>query len=250
MRILGLASLLSQVYYDQAGGSLAFSKNQDPSATMRDIADRFALKFPGLISYDAQSIENTGTTANLSFSSSKASDAVKAAAENNDGWWWSVGPTGTLHFHPKTGAATQTLHKLDMGSDIESMTVEENLERLVNSYILDYTGGTVTAQNAASIASYGIRELRESKTEITNSATANAAAAAYISKNSTPKRRIEMRVSSRYDIESIRPGDLVTVRNFDYPISALQIAKTEYNPDGIKLELEDILSFAKEVLTP
>lgn len=79
--------------------------------------------------------------------------------------------------------------------------------------------------------------------------TANAKAAAFISQNKDPSKITNVTINSRYDIESIRPGDLLTVRNFDYSISSLQIVRVEYNPDQIKVELESIVSFAKEVLS-
>lgn len=132
---------------------------------------------------------------------------------------------------------------------MDGITVEENLEKLVNTYTLTYTGGATTATDAASQAAYGIREYKETKTEITNGTTATNTANAYIAANKEPTRRITLTINSQYDFESIKPGDLVTVRNFDYPISTLQISKIEYNPDNMKIELEDILSFAKEVFT-
>lgn len=152
-----------------------------------------------------------------------------------------------MQFHPRTGAIGQTHHKLTYSGDIDSITAEEDLEKLVNSYTLDYTGGTTTATDATSQGLYGIRELKENKTEITNSTTAAQAANGYIEKNKNPVRRISLTVNSEYDFESIKPGDLVTVRNLEYDISSLQISKIEYNPDIMRIELEDFKSFSNEV---
>jgi len=248
MRALGLASMLSWIYYDSAG-TYEFSKNQEPTATITDAIDRFSIKYPGLITYTGSTAELTGTVANLSFSYDKASDAIKKATATASQWWWTIDGTGTLQFHPKTGAVGQTHHKLDFSGDVDGITVEENLEKLVNTYILTYTGGTVTSTDGTSQSAYGIRELRETKTEITNGTTATNTAVAYVAQNKNPTRRITLTINSQYDFESIRPGDLVTVRNFDYSISSLQISKIEYNPGNMKIELEDILSFANEVLT-
>lgn len=77
--------------------------------------------------------------------------------------------------------------------------------------------------------------------------TANNFGASYISKKKDAKRKIRIVVNTEYNIETIRPGDLVTVRNFQYEISSLQIQKIEYNSDRITLELEQITSLAQEI---
>ena len=63
-------------------------------------------------------------------------------------------------------------------------------------------------------------------------------ASSNLSRKKDLKRKIRIIVNDNYNIETIRPGDLATVRNFDYTISALQIQKIEYNADRIKIELE------------
>lgn len=101
MRALGLASMLSWIYYD-AAGAYSFAKNQDPSLTVKDIVDRFTVKYPGLMTYDANSVETTGTTANLSFAYDKANTATTKTAATASEWWWTVDGSGKFHFHPKT----------------------------------------------------------------------------------------------------------------------------------------------------
>lgn len=247
IRAVGIASMLSWIYYD-AAGAYTFSKNQDPSVTIKDIVDRFSIKYPNLISYDASSVETSGSTANLSFAYDKSLDAIKKAAQTTQ-WWWTVDGSGKLQFHPRTGGVGQIHHKVELGEEVDTIQVEEIVEKLVNKYVLEYTGGTVTSQDATSQMTYGIRELHESKTEITNSTTAQATADAYIQKNNDPTRRITATINSFYDIESVRPGDLITIRNVDLDISVLQISKIEYNPENIKVSLEDYNSLADEIST-
>lgn len=128
------------------------------------------------------------------------------------------------------------------------MTIEENTEKLVNRYILTYSGGsTLVTEDTTSQTAYGIRELRDDKQDINNLATAQSTSDAYIAKNKSPTRRITLVISSEYDFESIRPGDLITVRNIDVNISSFQINRIEYNPDQMKLELEYITSLAQEI---
>lgn len=57
MTALGLASLLSLVYFYQSG--YTFTKNQEVSLTIEDAIDSFSVDYPSLITYDASSIEST-----------------------------------------------------------------------------------------------------------------------------------------------------------------------------------------------
>ena len=55
-------------------------------------------------------------------------------------------------------------------------------------------------------------------------------------------------VNAQYDFESMKPGDLVTVRNLAYQIQSLQILRMEYSPKTVKLELDSIRSLSEEIL--
>lgn len=147
MRALGLASLLSYVYYASPGYS--FSKNQDANATVKDIVDSFSVDYPGLISYTGTSTEDVGANSNISFDYDKCLDALTKTVGTSS-YWWSIYADGTMQFHPKTGAVGQVTHNVTIGKDVDSIEVEENSEKVVNSYILDYSGGTVTASDAPS----------------------------------------------------------------------------------------------------
>lgn len=95
-----------------------------------------------------------------------------------------------------------------------------------------------------------MRHLHESKSsELGNLTTATNAGNAYIAANKDTKKKTSVTIKATYDIESIRPGDLLTITNLEYEISAVQILKIDYNPDSIKLELDEITSLPKEVFT-
>lgn len=115
--------------------------------------------------------------------------------------------------------------------------------------MLDYSGGSVTSQDAPSQTSYGLREFHESNGTITNSTTANAKASSEVTKNKSVTKNISIIVTDVYDIESIKPGDLVTVRNSNYPIVSLQVNAVEYGVNTARVELEFTSSLAKEVFS-
>ena len=65
--------------------------------------------------------------------------------------------------------------------------------------------------------------------------------------NKDPKKHIVLTVNARYDFESMKPGDLVTVRNLEYPVSSLQILRMEYSPKSVRLELDSVRNLQTEI---
>lgn len=140
------------------------------------------------------------------------------------------------------------MHRLQVGVNVDKITIEENSERIVNKYMLKYAGGTYTATDGESYDSNGLRELREDKSStINNLATATIAGDEFIQQNKDPIKKIIIDLNANYDIASIRAGHYVTVQNLEYEIFSLQVLKIEYNMDKMRLHLEDFSSFAQEV---
>lgn len=241
--VLGLATMLSNIYYYESG--YTFSKNQEASETIKDIIDSFSYTYPWIITYNT-SIESTGINSNISFDYTKCLDAINKAREVSS-YWWTVDESWVFQYHPKTGWIWQVTHNLTFWHDIESITIDEDTEDIVNKYILEWSSGTVTADNLTSIWAYGLKELKETKTDISNIGTANSVASQYITQNKDPKRDIKIVVNSNYNLEIIKPGHLVTVKNYEYEIINLQIAKIEYNTENVSLQLEKITSFSQEI---
>lgn len=137
-----------------------------------------------------------------------------------------------------------------MGVQVEKLIVEEKTEKLVNKYLLKYTGGgPYTASDATSQTDNGLRELYEVKDNISDLATATVAGDAYIANNKDYTRKINVTINDLYDIESIHAGHFLTINNSEYPVSSLQIQKIQYNMDSVELELEEITSLAREIFT-
>ncbi len=245
IRALGLASMMTWIFY--YSGAYTFSKSYEASIIMKDMVDYFATQYPGIISYDANSIENTGLVSYITFEYAKCFESANKI-QSTTPFWWHVDSSGKFHFHPSTWAIGQLEHIFTVGYDIENISIEETTEDIVNRYILTYAGwSTYTANDATSQTAYWIHESRETNSDINDLTTATNTASAYVAKYKNPKRRITIVVNERYNIETIRPWDLVTVMNFSYSISSLQIQKIEYNSNKIIIELEQIQSVAQEI---
>ncbi len=217
---------------------------------MKDIIDIFSAQYPGIITYTSgTSVEVTGSTANIAFDYDKCLDALKKVADTLQ-WYWTIDGSGVLQFHPNTGGATPVNHYFTIGKDIDSLEVEERSENIVNKYMLKYASGTQPSSDGTSQTDNGLRELYEDKTSIINDVgTATTEADNYIAQNKNAKKRIVMVINSRYDIESVHPGNLVTVRNLEYPILALKVVRTEYSMDKLRIELEESRTFSEQVFS-
>ena len=245
IRAIGIGSLLGRGYYKN-WSSKVFTKNQEPATTIKDIIDLFLLKYPWAIYYDWTSIENYWSSLSFDFSNDFNNLAIKKIVSTIP-FFWSVDWDWKINFHPKNWWIGVLTHNVTVWKDIDGLVASENSENVKNSYTLNYTGGTVSGSDSASITQYGEREYEETKAEISNVGTANIAVATYILENKDYKKRTSCTVNSQYNIESIRPWDLLTVRNLDYSILTLQINRIEYDTNTARLEMEKITSLWAEI---
>jgi len=213
---------------------------------MKEVADYFTTLYPGLLTYSGATIE-TATASNLVFDFNKCLEALGMIAESVNSWWWSIDGEAKLQFHPISGSPYKVTHLVTLEKQVESIVVDENVEKLVNNYLLYYTGGDTSASDGTSQTANGLRELKETKTEINDGTTATNSANSYIAQNKDYKRRITVVVNDQYDIESIHAGHFITINNTDFGIVSLQIQKLQYNINNVELELEYITSFGKEI---
>lgn len=268
---LGLASLINDLYF-QSGASYVFNKNQPAGQTVSEIVAYFNTVYTGGWIVDDGSIQ-TGPTVNISFNYTKCIDAIKKCAEVS-GYFFAIHPDGSVHFF--SDSPTGIEHCPVLQRDIQSLTVNEDAETIVNRYILTWSSGTVTVNDATSQTQYWIKELRETDTTILDVWTANTKANAYIAKWKDPRQKVSLILNPGYSfndntiwddtntwndadiwndfawkwgIEDVSPGEVITVRNSDYVMSALRIAKTDYNPEELRIDLEVADTFAKEILT-
>lgn len=263
LTILGLPSLLNDVYFPNS------TKNQSAGQTVKDIIDHAATLYPGWITYTT-GIE-TWPTVSLTFENKTCIEALNMVKDATS-YSFSITPQGVVNFFQ---TSTGTIHKLTLQKDLQSIVVDVDTEEIVNYYTLKWSGGTVIRQDSASITQYGQKELYEENTDIWDLTSAQTAANAYIAKNKVPKYKTSLVLNGSYTfssiafwddtdswndsqywndwditgIEDVQIGDLVTVKNTPYAINGLKIAKIDYNPEELKIELDDFDSFWKEFLT-
>jgi hypothetical protein len=240
---VGLQWLLNKVIFESGG--FTFTKNQEPKTTVQEIIDHFNTRYGGtLFNYTGSSLDTFGSSISRDYEFTTCIQALNDLA-NDTGFYWYVSAEGVVIFKQKPATAT---HKLTIQKHIDELILSDDHEDIVNEYNLTWKSGIVNSDDATSQTENGYREKYKKDTVISSSASAQITADEFIIDNKDEKRKITLTVNSSYDIESIEPGDTVTIENTPISISNLQVKKVRYNGDVVKLDLELIETLAKEIL--
>lgn len=243
LTVLGLVSLLSLDYY-MNGSSFQIVASADPGQLMRAIIDHFNTVYPtGLLSYSGGNIVNTGVTVNNTFNDQKWLDALRKTYElGSSGRYWTIRENGQVYFKDKAATAD---HRFTIGDDVSVGEIVKNSEQIVNYYQLRW-GAVPTVNNysdATSIAAYGRHTLIETATDVTNLTSANEKGDKKIEDYKNPRVQAKLRINSRYNIESVKPGNTCAVFNSkqgsDVFPDIMLITSVMYSPDFIDIEIEN-----------
>lgn len=247
---LGLVSFLSLGYF-RSSGSYEFTVSDDPGEVIKDIIDHFNTLYPGAwLSHTGGNVTTVGTTVTYDFNKTKWVDAVKKMADfAEEDWWWRVAEDGQIHLKDRPATTT---HVLTIGKDVDSGEIVKNNEKVINRYRLTWGTAPPTTtiyEDTTSQAAYGVREKLETDSDIGNQPTADQQGNKTIADNKDPKVEAKITVNTRYNIESIKPGHTVIIRNTKKGSTTLPadmlVTAIQYTPDGVTLTLENqIPSFA------
>jgi len=223
-----------------------FSKNQDPSQTIKDIIDYInTIYTAGWLSYDVWSIETYWTTVDIDFDYDNCLEALIKCIETTN-FKFFIDRDWKVYFKSKPVSAT---HTLTVWKDIEQINLEEDSENLINKLLLEYKSWILPYEDIASQGNYWLKEKYLSKTDLIDIASADEFWNNYIELYKNPINKTSIILNKNFNLENIKVWDTIKVKNFNYIINNLQIVKYSYTIDKIKLELEIFDSFGKEFIT-
>lgn len=196
----------------------------DPSVIMKLLLDKYKSN-GGTITYDDTSIDLSGTEVSYTFNVNSVYEGMSKCTELAPaGWYWYVDyATNKLNFHKKTDLPT---HTFTLDKDIIDAKFEKRIEDIVNT--IYFTGGDTGSGtnffkkyiNSNSVTKYGTKALKYTDQRVTLTATANTIANAILESRSEPELRVTLEILDSnneqglgYDIESIKVGDTIAVRN-------------------------------------
>lgn len=223
--ILGYAVEVGQrILKDGAGNTTIDYTSEDPSDIMRDVIDKY-IADGGSLTYDATTIDDTATTVSYRFANYTVKDALDKIIELTPyDWYWRIDPDGKIYLKQQSATAD---HKIYIGKHVSYMKPERSIEDVRN--VVYFVGGTPPGDpqlyrkytRTASITAYGLREEVLTDSRVTLASTADTKAGRFLDAHESPDTRTTIRILDNngqnsgigYDIESIRPGDTISIEN-------------------------------------
>lgn len=246
---IGLYAMLNAIFYNSGG--YVFTKNQAPDQTIKDIVDFFNSQYTAnRFSYSAWHVSPYGSNLNISFDYTKCNEAIANIQKATNDFFFYIDENGDVTY--KTNTFSTLDHKFTIWKDVEAIDVDESVENVSNKIMLK-RGGSWTErwpyQDAWSIATYWKREKVVTASDIQDGVSADIYWNTYISKNKDSKKEIVLTINSNYDLESIRPGQFVSVYNTDFQMKQLQIQKIDYRSESVRVYLDQYTTFSQSILS-
>ena len=135
----------------------------------------------------------------------------------------------------------ETHHLLTFNDDCYNIDLSEDSTNYFNSITLKYSWGSVTWSNASWIAKYWTNQLVVDEQEIKDNSTANLRLNSLL-KEKDIVRNYKVSVNSNYDYFSIKPWDILSVRNTQWIIENKPVKKVNYNQNTAEIILDSYQS--------
>ena len=138
-------------------------------------------------------------------------------------------------------------HLLTYNDDCYNIDLSEDSTDYFNSITLKYSWGQVVWSNADWILKYWVNELFVEESDIKDATTANLRLASLL-KEKDIIRNYKVSVNSNYDYFSIKPWDILSVRNTEWIIENKQVKKVNYRKDTAEIILDSYQSLERFII--
>jgi hypothetical protein len=228
----------------------------DPGAILRDIADKAALQGSPL-TYDATTIELTGTTVTYTFNSQSIWEGMKKCIELAPaGWYFYIDhATNMIHFHAR---ATEPEITFVVGKEITEFKPQKRTNDIINT--IDFTGGGdpnlyLRMEDTNSVRTRGRRVKRYIDKRVTVTATAQTIMRALLDQLVPGEIRVNPLVivdnsvdsTKGRDIEAIILGQMIAARNVEGRGTSLYDV-SYYDQDYYDFNMYDISSIVVQIV--
>ena len=135
----------------------------------------------------------------------------------------------------------ETHHLLTFNDDCYNIDLSEDSTNYFNSITLKYSWWSVIWSNTSWIAKYWTNQLVVDEQEIKDNSTANLRLNSLL-KEKDIVRNYKVSVNSNYDYFSIKPWDILSVRNTEWIIENKPVKKVNYNQNTAEIILDSYQS--------
>ena len=138
-------------------------------------------------------------------------------------------------------------HLLTYNDDCYNIDLSEDSTNYFNSITLKYDWWQVVWSNASWVTKYWVNELVVEESDIKNATTANLRLASLL-KEKDIVRNYKVSVNSNYDYFSIKPWDILSVRNTEWIIENKQVKKVQYSKNTAEIILDSYQSLERFII--
>ena len=138
-------------------------------------------------------------------------------------------------------------HLLTYNDDCYNIDLSEDSTNYFNSITLKYDWWQVVWSNSSWVTKYWVNELVVEESDIKNSTTANLRLASLL-KEKDIVRNYKVSVNSNYDYFSIKPWDILSVRNTEWIIENKQVKKVQYSKNTAEIILDSYQSLERFII--
>ena len=138
-------------------------------------------------------------------------------------------------------------HLLTFNDDCFNIDLSEDSTNYFNSITLKYDWWQVVWNNSSWVTRYWVNELMVEESDIKNSTTANLRLNSLL-KEKDIIRNYKVSVNSNYDYFSIKPWDILSVRNTEWIIENKPVKKVQYSKDTAQIILDSYQSLESFII--
>lgn len=232
----------------QSWWNKTFNKNQDPAQTVRDIIDYFNTIYTyWWLNYDSNSIVNFWSNININFDFTTCFSALKSIQDTTESYYWYIDNNWKVYYRSNEDI-NNLLHKPTVQKSVQSIQIKDTIENLYNYWYIKYNSWNTDYSDLTSIWIYWRIDTYQNKTDILDLTSATTFITDFINENKDISSETIITINNNFDnwyfIEDIKPGDRITILNFDW-ITNKQIVKITYTPTLLTVNLENYLSLNK-----
>ena len=138
-------------------------------------------------------------------------------------------------------------HLLTYNDDCYNIDLSEDSTNYFNSITLKYDWWQVVWSDSDWISEYWVNELLVEESDIKDATTANLRLASLL-KEKDIIRNYKVSVNSNYDYFSIKPWDILSVRNTEWIIENKQVKKVQYSKNTAEIILDSYQSLERFII--
>lgn len=243
---IGIFAFMTRIFFKD-WSNYVFNKTQDPWQTIIDMIDYFKTVYPW-IDLSTSEIDLFWSNISLDFNYTKCNDVLKNIQAITSDFYFYIWPDLSVEY--KESYVNPTNHRLKIANQIDEIRIEESIESTTNSvFILYKTAVEWPIEDTTSKTKYWLIQNKVIFPLIVDIPWATTAWNKYIAENKDERKQITITINSKYDIESIKPWDTLTILNTDYSFDKLQVQRITYTPDNIIVNVNKYETFAQSVLS-